>query len=209
MNDRCLEGKCQRNIHLISNYHSSFVYFYIHISKQNRLLKINYFLETSKCLNQGGEILNWEEQEWKNGRACRNKCNMHAKTKGTGCCEAEHRDPVDGSTASRSFCRFYALPFAISNSGISDTKASLSKGKYCTRCGETKKKALTDRFIISMGYKQIFTFQRDKVRVPKQAMLGMMQITFASPSMEIIMDQLAMCVGDIRKAVEWDGRCTG
>ena len=99
-------------------------------------MKDNYFLETSQCLNRGGEILNWEADEWKNGEACKDECNTHAKTKGTGCCEAEYRDPVDGSTASRSFCRFYALPFAIANKerykGISDTKASLCEGKCCT-----------------------------------------------------------------------------
>ena len=64
-----------------------------------------------------------------------------------------------------------------------------------------------DRFIFSMEYKQISTFQLGREVAQKQAMLKAMQITFAGPSMEITSHHLAMCVENMRKVEKWDGKC--
>ena len=64
-----------------------------------------------------------------------------------------------------------------------------------------------DRFMFSMAYKQISTFQLGREAVQKQAMLKAMQITFAAPSMEITSHQLAMRKENMRKVVKWDGKC--
>ena len=64
-----------------------------------------------------------------------------------------------------------------------------------------------DRFIFSMAYKQISTFQLGREAAQKQATLRAMQITFAGPSMEITSHQLAMCKENMRKVVKWDGKC--
>ena len=65
-----------------------------------------------------------------------------------------------------------------------------------------------DRFMFSMAYKQISTFQLGREAAQKQAMRKAMQITFAGPSMEITSHQLATCVENMRKVVKWDGKCT-
>ena len=64
-----------------------------------------------------------------------------------------------------------------------------------------------DRFMFSMAYKQISTFQLGREAAQKQAMLRAMQITFAGPSMEVTSHQLAMCKENMRKVVKWDGKC--
>ena len=64
-----------------------------------------------------------------------------------------------------------------------------------------------DRFMFSMAYKQISTFQLGREAAQKQAMRKAMQITFAGPSMEINSLQSAMYVENMRKVVKWDGKC--
>ena len=64
-----------------------------------------------------------------------------------------------------------------------------------------------DRFMFSMAYKQISTFQLGREAAQKQATLRVMQITFAVPSMEVTSHQLAMCKENMRKVVKWDGKC--
>ena len=64
-----------------------------------------------------------------------------------------------------------------------------------------------DRFMFSMAYKQISTFQLGREAAQKQATRKAMQITFAGPSMEINSHQSAMYVENMRKVVKWDGKC--
>ena len=85
-------------------------------------------LGTSRC--NGPELTaSWDENEWRDGDACRDKCNEFYQTMGSGCCEARPR-----GGGSRSYCRFYLEGELIT--GFSDTKAKLCPDNYCTRLNE-------------------------------------------------------------------------
>ena len=72
----------------------------------------------------------WNEDEWRDGDACRDTCNKHYKTMGSGCCEARIRG---GGTSS--YCRFYIEGELIN--GYGDTKATLCPDNYCTRLNDS------------------------------------------------------------------------
>ena len=86
---------------------------------------------SSRCNDNSGRI-NWFEEQWRNGEACRETCNHYAKAKGPGCCEARPRDPIDVSYATRSFCG-YVPGGRLTYPGHKDTKATLCSGDYYKR----------------------------------------------------------------------------
>ena len=88
---------------------------------------------SSRC-EDSSERENWWEEEWRNGEACRETCNDHAKTKGHGCCEARPRDPIDVSGATRSFCGYVPGGRLIFRpKGNPDTKATMCSGDFFKR----------------------------------------------------------------------------
>ena len=85
---------------------------------------------TGRCVD-GSE--QWWEDEWREGEACREKCNQLAKAMGRGCCEARPRDPPNAGSASKSFCHFYPLIETLANEDP-DSKATICDG--CTVDGD-------------------------------------------------------------------------
>ena len=85
---------------------------------------------SSRCAD-GSEQKDWWEEQWRNGEACRERCNYYAITNGPGCCEARPRDPADVSSATRSYCRYH--PGGRLTNGYSDTKATVCSGDYYKR----------------------------------------------------------------------------
>ena len=78
-------------------------------------------LGKNRCVD-GSE--QWLEDEWREGEACREKCNQLAKAMGRGCCEARPRD-----SATKSFCHFYPLIETLTDDNP-DAKATICNG--CT-----------------------------------------------------------------------------
>ena len=109
-------------------------------------------IASSKCLAEGEQKKYWWTDEWRDGDACSERCNHHAKTMGLGCCEARPRGPANVLNATRSFCIFYAK--GTLTSGYSDSKAAL-----CTGICFIRNRTLTNKkFILSCYSNQLLMF---------------------------------------------------
>ena len=131
----CLNNKCMKGtLHLWKIFYKlSFVLKHRHLLPNVYISELDVScpslqdvqLGTSRC--NGPELTaSWDENEWRDGDACRDKCNEYYQRMGSGCCEARIR-----GGGSSSYCRFYIEGELIT--GFGDSKAKLCPDNYCTR----------------------------------------------------------------------------